>query len=96
MLGQQYSPHLELQDNHKLIRSGPYRLVRHPMYAFLFVYMLGVSLISSNILVIIPHAMAIAILCFRLDKEEAMLVEEFGQDFKDYMLETGRLVPKLR
>lgn len=95
ILDKQFSPDLELKDNHQLITSGPYEIVRHPMYTGLFAFMLGVSLMSANLMVLVPHLMAIIIHCFRIEREEAMLIDKFGQEYKDYMEETGRIIPKL-
>lgn len=93
-LGRQYSPDLELKEDHKLITSGPYKVIRHPMYTFLIIFMLSVSLFSANSLILLPHMAAILLILLRLSKEEAMLIQEFGNDYYEYMLKTGRLLPK--
>lgn len=94
-LGLQYSPDLELKKEHKLIQSGPYKIIRHPMYTILIVFMLSISLFSANSLILLPHMAAILLILLRLSKEEAMLIQEFGDDYHEYMLKTGRLLPKL-
>ncbi|AFM39742.1 putative protein-S-isoprenylcysteine methyltransferase [Desulfosporosinus acidiphilus SJ4] len=93
-LGRHYSPDLDLKEGHKLITSGPYNIVRHPMYTILIVFMLSISIVSASALILIPHTAAILLLIMRLDKEEAMLIEEFGDDYREYMIKTGRLLPK--
>lgn len=94
-LGIQYSPDLELKKEHKLITKGLYKVIRHPMYTFLIAFMLGISLFAANSFILIPHVAAILVILFRLNKEEAMLIQEFGDDYRDYILKTGRLLPKL-
>lgn len=94
-LGRQYSPDLNLQEGHKIIMSGPYQFVRHPMYTILIIYMVCVSLLAANLLILIPHLIAIFLLLLRLDNEETMLLQEFGDDYREYMFKTGRLLPKL-
>ncbi len=94
-LGRQYSPDLDLKQDHKLITKGPYSVIRHPMYTILIVFMISISLFSASTLILVPHLAAIILLLLRLDKEEAMLIEKFGEDYREYMLKTGRLLPKL-
>ena len=95
-LVRQYSPHLELQEEHKLITSGPYEVVRHPMYTILIVFMLSISFFAANSLILIPHLMAIFLILLRLNKEEAMLIGEFGDAYREYIINTGRLLPKFK
>lgn len=94
-LGRQYSPDLNLKEGHKLITSGPYKLIRHPMYTILIIFMFCVSLLTANLLILIPHLMAILLILLRLNNEETMLLKEFGDNYREYMLKTGRLLPKL-
>jgi len=93
-LGRQYSPDLELKEEHKLISSGPYKVIRHPMYTILIVFMLSISIFSANTLIFLPHLGAIILILLRLSKEEAMLIQEFGDDYREYMMKTGRLLPR--
>ncbi|MGC7872856.1 isoprenylcysteine carboxylmethyltransferase family protein [Desulfosporosinus sp. SYSU MS00001] len=93
-LGRQYSPDLDLKEGHKLITRGPYSIIRHPMYTILIAFMISISLFSASTLILVPHMAALLLLLLRLDKEEAMLIEKFGADYREYMLKTGRLLPK--
>lgn len=93
-LGAHFSKKLELRDDHLLIRSGPYRFVRHPMYATLFLCATATCLISANGIVI-ASAVAVAIVfLLRMRKEEAMLAERFGDEYREYRRQTWALVPK--
>ncbi len=65
------------------------------MYTILIVFMVSISLFAANTLVLLPHLAAIILILLRLSKEEAMLIQEFGDDYREYMLKTGRLLPKL-
>ena len=95
-LDTQWSIALELQEDHKLITSGPYRRVRHPMYLGIFIYTLGLILISSDILVALFFGFSIWVNYRRIPSEEDMMIEEFGDEYRDYILRSGRLLPRLR
>ena len=94
-LGKQYSAKLEIQQNHKLITLGPYSRVRHPMYTTLNLFSISVSLISANFLLILL-AISVAIPFFWIARaEEALLIEQFGDEYLEYMKTTGRFFPRL-
>jgi len=95
-LDTQWSIALELQDDHKLITSGPYTRVRHPMYLGIFVYTMGLILIALDLLVSVFFAFSIWVNYRRIPSEEEMMIEQFGDEYHDYMKRTGRLFPRLR
>jgi len=79
-----------------LITSGPYRTIRHPIYTA-FLLILGSTLfISSNWLIGLCWAgMTILEVVSRIAFEESLMVEYFGDQYRDYMKKTGRLMPRL-
>lgn len=94
-LGKNWSSILEIRENHKLIQTGPYKKIRHPMYTHFWLLIISQGLILNNYLVLIYGILAWGILYFlRVKKEEEMMVEEFGNEYKKYMKKTGRLFPK--
>ncbi len=95
-LDRQWSIVLELQEDHKLITTGPYRYVRHPMYLGIFAYTIGLMMISSDVLVIMFFAFSIWVNYMRIPREEQMLIQRFGDEYLEYMKRSGRLLPKLR
>jgi protein-S-isoprenylcysteine O-methyltransferase Ste14 len=94
-LGKEWSANLMIKNEHKLIKSGPYSKIRHPMYTSLFIIYLSFALLTCNYIIIILTLLAIISLIIRIPKEEKMLISEFGEDYKNYMLSTGRFFPKL-
>jgi protein-S-isoprenylcysteine O-methyltransferase Ste14 len=95
-LGKNWSPFLEIRKGHNLVTDGPYRYIRHPMYAAIFLIGIGISLLSANWLVALAYLLpVIGMYLFRVSDEEEMMVEQFGDEYRDYMQRTGRLVPKL-
>lgn len=95
-LGRYWSGILELRENHRLIDWGPYRRIRHPMYAGFFVMAIGMALLTANLLVAPLQIGAItATYLARVADEEAMMLDGFGDQYRSYMLRTGRLFPRL-
>jgi protein-S-isoprenylcysteine O-methyltransferase Ste14 len=94
-LGQYWSPGLELKERHQLVTSGPYRRVRHPMYAIFLTFMVADSLISANGLVAVPSIVMMFFVNERIGKEERMMIAHFGDEYRAYMRATGRLLPRL-
>ena len=93
-LGRQWSAGVQLREEHALVTSGPYRWVRHPMYAVIFMFLAAISLMSANWLLGAGSTVAIVVLYQRIDEEEAMMIEQFGDEYRSYMERTGRLVPR--
>jgi protein-S-isoprenylcysteine O-methyltransferase Ste14 len=94
-LGRYWSGVVALKQDHRLIQSGPYRVVRHPLYSGLILAAIGFSLCVTtwaSLLAILSF-----IMCFerRAYKEDAVLAAEFGAEFEAYRQRTGRLMPRL-
>ena len=95
-LGRQWSPSLELKDDHRLVTEGIYRRIRHPMYLSLLIFAGGQMLALPNY-VAGPAALVamLVLIAFRLRAEERMMIEEFGDEYKAYRKRTNRLIPGL-
>jgi len=93
-LGTNWSPTLELRENHELVARGIYKYIRHPMYAAIFLGVFAQALLLPN-WIAGPSALVAFTLMFtlRLRREERMLAEKFGQLYQDYMTRTKRLIP---
>lgn len=96
-LGENFSPITEIREGHRLVTSGVYSRIRHPIYAahllwglaqpfLLWNWIAGFSMIAT----MIPLYLA------RVGPEEQMMIDRFGDEYRKYMKSTGRLVPKLR
>ncbi|MDI7924659.1 protein-S-isoprenylcysteine O-methyltransferase [Ferirhizobium litorale] len=93
-LGKNWSITLEIRDNHKLICNGPYAHVRHPMYTSFMLMALGQAFLLSNWVVGLAGLIGFAVLFFlRVDKEERMMLDVFGQEYRAYMDRTKRIIP---
>lgn len=92
----QFETTLHTQAEHKLIQYGPYRWVRHPMYTALFLMGLGWLLLTANWFVGLPLMGGIIfVVLSRIEDEEDMLIELFGDEYRNYMKNTGRFWPLL-
>ncbi len=93
-LGRFYTRTLRVADDQTVVRDGPYRLLRHPGYAADMLLWLGFGLASRNVVVAacVNLSMAIAY-ARRIQAEEAMLVEQLGDAYRDYQRATWRVVP---
>ncbi len=94
-LGKHWSVSLELREGHRLVTGGPYRWVRHPMYTVHIVYFLAWVLVSDNLLLLVNYLLTITLIVMRIPREERMLLEEFGDEYRAYMRRTSRLLPCL-
>ncbi|NRP72580.1 hypothetical protein ILFOPFJJ_03478 [Ensifer psoraleae] len=95
-LGRNWSISLEIRDKHELISRGPYALVRHPMYTSFLLMGLGQAFLLSNWVIGLAGLVGFAVLFFlRVDKEERMMLEIFGAQYRTYMARTKRIIPYL-
>ena len=86
-----------LRESHRLIRTGPYRIVRHPAYSANVAFAIGAGMMLANwastvaatVLVILVHEP-------RIRNEEALLARRFPDDYPRYTRDTGRLTPRAR
>lgn len=94
-LGTNWSAILEVKEGHTLVRTGIYRWIRHPMYAHFWIWVIAQGFILANGLVLAFGVIAWGLLYFlRVPKEEEMLLKEFGDEYRNYMNETGRVIPR--
>jgi len=90
-----WSAQLQLRKEHHLVTSGPYARIRHPLYSAMFGWAAALGLLTANWIFIALAALSIAGTVVRVPKEEQMLLEAFGEEYKAYMKRTGRFFPKL-
>ena len=95
-LGKNWSITLEIRDAHKLVDSGLYGYVRHPMYTSFLLMAVAQALLLSNWVAGLSGLVGFAIFYgLRVGKEERMMLETFGPEYRDYMARTKRIIPFL-
>ncbi len=95
-LDTQWSAQLQLTQNHHLITTGPYTHIRHPLYAGVLGWCVALSLLTANWIFIAVCALSIIGLLWRIPKEEQMMIDAFGDEYRTYMKHSGRLFPKIK
>lgn len=95
-LGLNWSPTLEIREKHELITRGIYSVIRHPMYASHWLWVIAQPLLLQNwiagflgVLTFIPFYF------LRVKAEEQMMLDSFGAQYQEYMKTTGRVLPKV-
>lgn len=95
-LGDSWTPEPAIREEHKLVTKGIYKFIRHPMYAVHIYWGIAQILIFPNWIVgpslLVP---SLILYLYRVKGEEQMMIEQFGEQYREYMKRTGRLFPKL-
>ena len=84
---------LQIVENHQLVKDGLYKHIRHPVYLGETLRTFGLVIIFSSIYGILLIAVATIFLLFRMRIEEKMLIEAFGEEYKEYQRNTKRIIP---
>lgn len=96
-LGQNWSPSLEIGERQALVTRGVYRRIRHPMYASHWLWSMAQALLLQN-WIAGPASLVLFLPLYlvRVPREEQMMLDHFGNDYRAYMASTGRIVPGIR
>jgi protein-S-isoprenylcysteine O-methyltransferase Ste14 len=96
-LGNNLSARLRIKDAQTLITDGPYRWIRHPMYTAFYLLHLATFLLTANWFIGVSWTVGLTIIiALRVRREEAMMVNRFGEQYHLYMQQTGRFLPAIR
>lgn len=96
-LGRYFRMDAAVGATHELIRSGPYRLVRHPIYTSMLCVLLATGLLISPLyLLVLAAALFLAGTEIRMRVEDKLLEAQFGAEFRDYQQHVPRLIPLLK
>jgi len=92
-LGRNFSPELEIFEGHSLVTEGVYHRIRHPMYAAHWLWGIAQVLLLQN-WIVGPSMLAtmLPLYLVRVPREERMLLEQFGESYREYMRHTGRII----
>jgi protein-S-isoprenylcysteine O-methyltransferase Ste14 len=95
-LGRNWSVTLEIRDKHKLVSTGLYAVVRHPMYSSFLLIAIGQAFLLSNWVAGLSGVVGFAVLfIMRIEAEERMMSEKFGSEYRSYAERTKRIIPYL-
>jgi protein-S-isoprenylcysteine O-methyltransferase Ste14 len=95
-LGRNLTDTVVTRANAHLVTHGPYHWVRHPFYVTVALLMICTTLLTASWLIGLTSLAVLTLLAIRTPKEEQMLIQRFGQPYRDYMARTGRFLPGWR
>ena len=95
-LGSNLTDTVVTRTNHMLLTTGPYRFVRHPFYLAFTGVVIADSIVMANWFMGLTGGVCVVLLVLRTRIEEMKLIERFGDDYREYMMSTGRFFPRLR
>jgi protein-S-isoprenylcysteine O-methyltransferase Ste14 len=84
---------MQVRDQHELIQTGPYALVRHPIYTGLLLGIFGTALTLGTLASYLGVAAGLVALLLRVEIEERLMAGEFGATHDDYRRRTRKLIP---
>lgn len=95
-LGNSISPTVGTRTGHRLVKNGPYRYVRHPLYSVGSSLFISYALMADNWFFAALAVLALVLLAIRLPKEEGQLIARFGDEYRDYIKSTGAFFPRIK
>ena len=93
LLGEYFSPVVRILPEHKLIRHGVYKYIRHPGYLGELLLYFSVPLLFHSLYGVFVMVFLIPFILYRIRVEEKMLIEKFGDEYRDYMRKSKRFIP---
>lgn len=96
-LGQNWSVSLEIRAGHQLVTQGVYHCIRHPMYASIWLWGSAQGMLLQNWLAGWSVLPVFSVMYFlRTPREEQLMCDTFGEQYREYMCRTGRLFPRIK
>lgn len=94
-LGGNFTPTVQLNENHALVTHGVFHYIRHPIYAAHAIWGIAQALLLQNwIAGLSMLVFFLPLYLVRVANEEKMMLEHFGEEYREYMSKTGRIIPK--
>jgi protein-S-isoprenylcysteine O-methyltransferase Ste14 len=96
-LGRHMTPAIQVREGHELVQTGPYRVIRHPVYTAIMALAIGQALFYLSLPVGVIAILLVVLAGYRARLEESLLrsPEAFGGTYDAYMARTGRFLPRL-
>ena len=96
-LGRQWRLDAGLNPDHKLVRSGAYRVVRHPIYTSMLCLLLGTGFMIAPLLMLLLSTLVFLVGTeIRVRIEDILLASRFGEEFRDYQRAVPAYIPLLK
>jgi protein-S-isoprenylcysteine O-methyltransferase Ste14 len=92
-LGRLWSGRVTLKEDHTIIRSGPYGIVRHPIYTGLLLAFAGTALAQMTLPTLVGFVLVVIGLIIKIRQEERLLTDHFGAEYDSYSADVRALIP---
>lgn len=92
-LGRQWSAAVTLKEDHALVRGGPYRITRHPIYSGLLFSLLVTVILQGTVVAFLGYLVLLSGLVLKIGQEERLLRAAFGADYVAYAADVPALFP---
>ena len=93
ILGRNWSSAIQKVEGQQVIKSGPYRYIRNPIYSGMLLGFISTAFINGSIAGLIGLALILTSFLIKIHKEQAFLVREFGDEYREYMRHSWALIP---
>jgi len=87
------TPFLQIVEDHRLVTDGYYKHIRHPIYLGEIGRAMGLAITLSSLYGLVFMTIGVVFLLIRIEIEEKMLIEAFGEEYKEYQQITKKLIP---
>lgn len=94
-LGEEFSRVLRIREGHRLVTTGPYAVIRHPIYAAGYMLLTAAPLLTGNWAFAVAALPALAATLGRIAREDLLLERAFGEEWREWASRTGRVLPRL-
>jgi protein-S-isoprenylcysteine O-methyltransferase Ste14 len=95
-LAENWSARITIKEDHQLIRTGPYSRLRHPIYSGIILATIGSAIVIDEWRCVLGVCLVVIGYCLKARKEEAMLIQQFGDVFREHQRHAGFLFPRFR
>ena len=92
-IGRNWGRLVTVQEGHKMMRNGPYAIVRHPIYSGFMLATLGTAIIVGQVGGLVSVALIVISWGYKSRLEETLMVEQFGAEYEDYRRHVKALIP---
>ena len=92
-LGTMWSGRVTLKEDHRIVQTGPYRLVRHPIYTGILTGLVGLVLVRANAGAILGFVLSALAVARKVAAEEELLRGHFGAAYDEYRHKVAAIIP---
>lgn len=92
-IGRNWGSLITVQEGHKVVRSGPYAIVRHPIYSGFMLATFGTAIVFGEVAGLVATALVVLSWGYKSRLEEHYMIEQFGAEYEQYRHEVKALIP---